>query len=151
MKILISACLLGVSCKYNGGDNLCPDLLKLAREHIVLPVCPEQLGGLPTPRPPAECLGGRVLTQDGRDVTEFYQKGALETVRLSRLLGAEAAVFKARSPSCGCGARYDGSFTHTVIPENGMTAEALLSLGLPVYTESTYFNLFQEGKKSDDG
>lgn len=79
-------------------------------------------------------------------MTEFYQKGALETVRLARLLGAEAAVFKARSPSCGCGARYDGSFTHTVIPENGMTAEALLSLGLPVYTESTYFNLFQEGK-----
>ena len=112
MRILVSACLLGSPCKYNGGDNLCPRLLELAQDHTLIPLCPEQLGGLPTPRPPAERKDSCVITQSGKDVTEFYQKGASEVARLARLLGAEAAVLKARSPACGCGSIYDGTFTH---------------------------------------
>ena len=101
MRILVSACLLGSPCKYNGGDNLCPRLLELAQGHTLIPLCPEQLGGLSTPRPPAERKDGRVITQSGKDVTECYQKGAAEVARLARLLGVEAAILKARSPACG--------------------------------------------------
>ena len=135
MRILVSACLLGSPCKYNGGDNLCPRLLELAQGHTLIPLCPEQLGGLSTPRPPAERKDGRVITQSGKDVTECYQKGAAEVARLARLLGVEAAILKARSPACGCGSIYDGTFTHTEVAKNGLAAEALLALGIPVYTE----------------
>lgn len=135
MKIFVSACLLGAACKYNGETNLCPHVLELVPEHTLFPICPEQLGGLPTPRPPAERQGNRVMTQDGTDVTLAYQKGAAELSRLACLLGAELAILKARSPACGCGAIYDGSFTHTVIAGNGVAADALLELGIPVFTE----------------
>lgn len=135
MTFLVSACLLGVGCKYTGGSNLCPRILALAGRHTLVPVCPEQLGGLPTPRPPAERRQDRVVTHCGRDVTASYALGAREAVRLAKLLGAEAAILKARSPSCGCGAIYDGSFTHTLIPADGLAAAALKAAGLPVYTE----------------
>lgn len=137
MRILVSACLLGSACKYSGGHNLCLPVLELARKHILFPVCPEQLGGLPTPRPPAERQGNLIMTQDGTDVTLAYQRGAAELSRLVRLLGVELAILKARSPACGCGTIYDGSFTHTVISGNGVAAEALLGLGIPVFTEET--------------
>lgn len=124
MRILVSACLLGSPCKYNGGDNLCPRLLELAQGHTLIPLCPEQLGGLSTPRPPAERKDGRVITQSGKDVTECYQKGAAEVARLARLLGVEAAILKARSPACGCGSIYDGTFTHTEVAKNGLARSA---------------------------
>lgn len=135
MKILVSACLLGANCKYNGGNNLCPAVLNLQQRHTLIPACPEQLGGLSTPRPPAERYGERVVTCEGTDVTEPYAKGAREAVALAKRLGAECAILKARSPACGCGAIYDGTFTHTVVSGRGVAAEAMEEAGIPVYTE----------------
>lgn len=135
MKLLVSACLLGVNCKYSGGNNYCPQAVALQGEHMLIPVCPEQLGGLATPRAPAERIGERVMTEDGKDVTAQYEKGAAETLRLAKRLGAEGAVLKARSPSCGCGQIYDGTFSHTVVPGDGVTAALLKKEGYPVCTE----------------
>lgn len=137
MKILVSACLLGVACKYSGGDNACPAVLALAGRHTLIPVCPEVYGGLPTPRPPAERQGDRVVTEQGEDVTAQYQKGAQAAVLLAKLTGCEAAVLKKNSPSCGCGQIYDGTFTHTLTAGSGLTAEALLAAGIPMYNEDT--------------
>ena len=141
MKLLVSACLLGTNCKYSGDHNYCPAVAALAERHTLIPVCPEQLGGLPTPRTPAERVGERVMTEDGRDVTEQYRRGAEEAVKLAKLLGAEGAVLKFRSPSCGCGTIYDGTFSHTRIPGNGVAAQAILDLGLPVWTEENIADL----------
>ena len=135
MKILVSACLLGCPCRYDGAAKPNAAVIALGEEHELVPICPEQMGGLATPRLPAERRGGRVVTQKG-DVTEQYRRGAAEAVRLARQFGCGAAVLKERSPSCGCGEIYDGTFTRTLIPGNGVTAEALLSAGIPVYGES---------------
>ena len=135
MKLLISACLLGINCKYSGGVNTCPQAAALLKDHELIPVCPEQLGGLPTPRPSAERVGSRVLTQDGLDVTDAYERGAAETLRLASLLKADGAVLKSGSPSCGCGRIYDGTFTHTLTDGDGVTAQLLKEAGLPVRTE----------------
>ena len=107
----------------------------MAERHTLVPVCPEQLGGLPTPRPPAERRGGRVVTQSG-DVTEQYLRGAEETLKLCKLLGCEAAVLKERSPSCGRGQVYDGTFSGTLTAGDGVTAELLAAHGILVYGES---------------
>ena len=135
MKILISACLLGACCRYDGASKAHPLAALLAERHTLVPVCPEQLGGLPTPRPPAERRGGRVVTQSG-DVTEQYLRGAEETLKLCKLLGCEAAVLKERSPSCGRGQVYDGTFSGTLTAGDGVTAELLVAHGIPVYGES---------------
>ena len=136
MKLLISACLLGCACRYDGGSKPHPDAAALAQAHDLVPVCPEQLGGLPTPRPPAERVGERVLTQAGGDVTDNYRRGAEQTLLLCKLNGCQAAVLKEKSPSCGCGAVYDGTFTGTLTAGDGVTAEALKAAGVPVYGES---------------
>ena len=135
MKILISACLLGACCRYDGASKAHPLAALLAERNTLVPVCPEQLGGLPTPRPPAERRGGRVVTQSG-DVTEQYLRGAEETLKLCKLLGCEAAVLKERSPSCGRGQVYDGTFSGTLTAGDGVTAELLAAHGIPVYGES---------------
>ena len=135
MKMLISACLLGACCRYDGASKAHPLAGALAERHTLVPVCPEQLGGLPTPRPPAERRGDRVLTQRG-DVTEQYRRGAAETLKLCKLLGCEAAVLKERSPSCGRGQVYDGTFSGALTAGNGVTAELLSAHGIPVYGES---------------
>ncbi len=137
MRILVSACLLGVRCRYDGESKACPAVLDLAKEHELVPVCPEQLGGLPTPRTPAEIQGERVVTRDGRDVTKEYQKGAEEAARLYQLLRCDCAILKARSPSCGCGQVYDGAFSGALTPGDGVTAQALKRLGVRVMTEET--------------
>lgn len=137
MRILVSACLLGVRCRYDGESKACPAVLNLAKEHELVPVCPEQVGGLPTPRTPAEIQGERVVTRDGRDVTKEYQKGAEEAARLYQLFHCDCAILKARSPSCGCGQVYDGSFSGTLVPGDGITAQALKRLGVRVLTEET--------------
>lgn len=134
--ILVSACLLGAACKYSGGDNLCPQVAAMAQDHALISVCPEQLGGLPTPRTPAERQGDRVVTRDGRDVTEAYLRGAQEALKLAKLFGCDTAILKARSPSCGARAIYDGSFTGTVVPGDGVTAELLQASGIRVLTET---------------
>ena len=136
MKILISACLLGVRCRYDGASKPHPLAEELAKRHELIPVCPEQMGGFPTPRPPAERQGERVVSVEGVDVTEQYRRGAEETLRLCRLFGCEAAVLKERSPSCGRGAVYDGAFTGTLADGDGVTAQLLLEAGVSVYGES---------------
>ena len=136
MKLLISACLLGCACRYDGGSKPRPDAVALAARHQLVPVCPEQLGGLPTPRPPAERVGDRVLTKAGGDVTDNYRRGAEQALLLCQLNGCQAAVLKEKSPSCGCGAVYDGTFTGTLAAGDGVTAETLKAAGIPVYGES---------------
>ncbi len=136
MNILVSACLLGVRCRYDGASKPNEAALRLMEQHTLIPVCPEQLGGLATPRPPAERQGDAVRTRSGTDVTEQYRRGAEEALRLCRLYGCEAAVLKEKSPSCGAGAVYDGTFSGTLIEGDGVTAELLASCGIPVYGES---------------
>ncbi len=136
-RCLVSACLLGVPCRYDGRSVPCARVMKMAEEGFILfPVCPEQLGGLPTPRTPAEIQrDGRVVTRDGRDVTENYLAGAREAVRLAALLGCGRAVLKARSPSCGCGRIYDGSFSSVLTEGMGCAARCLGDAGVEVMTE----------------
>ncbi len=146
--LLVSACLLGRRCKYDGGHNALEEdtLAALSARYELLPVCPESDGGLPTPRVPAERVGERVLTQTGQDVTEAYRRGsqiALDTVRSH---GCRKALLKFRSPSCGAGVIYDGTFTHTRIPGDGVAAEALRKAGLRLYTELEVAELLCEGK-----
>lgn len=136
MKLLISACLLGCCCRYDGASKPHPLVEVLARRHTLVPVCPEQLGGLPTPRSPAERQGDRVVTREGGDVTEQYRRGAEEALHLYRLLDCQAAVLKERSPSCGHGSVYDGTFSGTLHPGDGVAAELLTQWGIPVYGES---------------
>lgn len=133
--ILVSACLLGLRCRYNAEPVTSERVLALAETHTLIPVCPEQLGGLPTPRPPAERLGERVVSNDGTDVTSAFVRGAEETLLLARTLGCKTAILKARSPSCGHGRIYDGSFTGKLIPGSGVTAELLAKNGIRVFTE----------------
>lgn len=133
--ILISACLLGLRCRYNAEPVTNERVLALAKTHTLIPVCPEQLGGLSTPRPPAERLGERVVSNDGTDVTNAFVRGAEEALLMARILGCKTAILKARSPSCGHGRIYDGSFTGALIPGSGITAELLAKNGIRVYTE----------------
>lgn len=135
--MLVSACLLGCPCKYSGGDNLCPEVLALQGQFQLIPICPEQMGGLPTPRPPAERQGTRVIAKTGTDVTAQYMAGAQAALSLAQRFSCAGAILKARSPSCGCGEIYDGSFGGIKIPGNGVTTDLLLSYGIPVYTEET--------------
>lgn len=122
MTILVSACLLGIPCRYDGQSKAHPLARALCEKHHVVPVCGEIFGGLPTPRTPAEIQGDRVVTRDGRDVTEAYRRGAEAAAQLARLTGAQAAVLKERSPSCGSGAVYDGTFSGVLTEGWGITA-----------------------------
>lgn len=134
--ILVSACLLGVYCRYNGERKQMEGIERLMERVELIPVCPEVLGGLPTPRPPAERVGERVMNREGADVTEAYQLGAEETLRLAELFGAHLALLKERSPSCGMGKIHDGSFQGRIVDGSGVTAELLSSHGVSVYGES---------------
>ena len=132
----MSACLLGVRCNHEGEANTSAAVVALGERFRLVPVCPETAGGLPTPRPAAEIQpDGRVLSVAGSDVTSAYHRGAAHAVRLASSLGAGAAVLKARSPSCGCHEVYDGSFTRTRVPGEGVTAAALRAAGVEVLSE----------------
>lgn len=144
MKLLVSACLLGCRCRYDGQSRYHPEIEALQDRHTLIPVCPEQLGGLSTPRPPSERRGDAVRTCDGADVTEAYRRGAEETLRLYVLLGCEGAVLKERSPACGSGEIYDGSFTGTLCDGYGVAAERLRDYGAPVYGERRAAELLSE-------
>lgn len=133
--ILVSACLLGVPCRYDGTGVADARVLALTEKHHLIPVCPEQLGGLPTPRPPAERHDTRVLTRDERDFTAAFARGAEETLRLAKLFSCRIAILKANSPSCGSGQIYDGCFRGRLIPGDGLTAALLKQEGLTVLSE----------------
>jgi len=135
VPIIVSACLAGMETNYLGEAWPHPKVLKLVREGKAIPMCPEQLGGLSTPRTPAERRGKGVVTRDGRDVTAQFKKGAEEAARLVELTGAEIAILKARSPSCGVGCTYDGTFSDALVDGDGVTAEMLRKMGVQLFTE----------------
>ncbi len=140
-KLLVSACLLGENCRYSGGNNYSPAVAALGERYELIPVCPEVLGGLPTPRPPAERTGERVMGRDGTDVTAAFRLGAERALETALAQGITRAVLKERSPSCGSGQIYDGAFTGRVIPGQGVTAELLSARGVAVYGESRIHEL----------
>lgn len=133
--ILVSACLAGVRCRYDGGHNRFDPVVELVRSGRALPVCPEQLGGLSTPREPAEIRDGCVWTLSGTDVTAAFRRGAEEALRLGQLTGCRRAILKARSPSCGAGLVYDGTFSHVPVPGDGFLAAMLREAGVEISTE----------------
>jgi purine nucleoside phosphorylase len=155
-KILISACLLGENCKYNGGNNadaICAgELAKLRQIYELVAVCPECMGGLTTPREPAEiCANGRVITKfSGRDMTAEFVLGAQICAEIASENGCKIAVLKERSPSCGSGEIYDGSFTGRLASGDGITAAALKKLGVRIVGESALAELNLE-KKAENG
>lgn len=132
-KLLVSACLVGENCKYSGGNNYSPAVAALGERYELIPVCPEQLGGLPTPRTPSERVGDKVLTRDGRDVTDAFRRGAEKVLEIALAQGITRAVLQERSPSCGWERIYDGTFTGTLIPGEGVTAQLLRAHGITVW------------------
>lgn len=135
-NILVSACLLGIGCRYDGKHKANKEVLALSEKYNLIPVCPEIYGGLPTPRVPSERVGDKVMMKDGRDVTENYQRGAKEALELCRIYNIKTAILKERSPSCGKGEIYDGSFTGALTARDGVTAELLIREGIRVIGES---------------
>lgn len=133
--IIVSACLAGLHCRYDGGGKPNNEVIRLVAEGKAIPVCPEQLGGLSTPRLPAEIIDGRVIRKDGVDVTSEFERGAQDALTLAKLAGAKSAILKAKSPSCGSGRIYDGSFSEKVIPGDGILTELLKKNGITVQTE----------------
>lgn len=137
MNILISACLLGVKCRYNGfGIQITEDIKCLLQKHHFIPVCPEQIGGLCTPRQSVELRNGRAVTLDNRDVTAQFIKGAEGVLMLASLYKCSSAILKERSPSCGSSYIYDGTFSNNVIRGEGITAECLRKSGISVCNEN---------------
>lgn len=132
---LVSACLAGVRCRYDGGATPHPEIMRLAHEGLVVPVCPEVLGGLPVPREPVELRGGRALTPTGADCTEALHAGALKALALGLDKGCSRAVLKSRSPSCGSGRIYDGCFQRRLVSGDGVFAALLKARGFEVLSE----------------
>ena len=137
-NLLISACLLGVECKYSGGSNALPEetIEKLRTRYRLIPICPETAGGLPTPRDPSERLGERVVSCRGADVTAQFKKGAEAALTLARRYGCTTALMKEHSPSCGSGLIYDGSFSGKLVKGDGCAAELLKAAGVSVVGEN---------------
>jgi len=142
---LVSACLLGICTRYDGGCCPVPRLIELAARGLAVPICPEMAGGLPVPRPPAEIVGGdgqavldgqaRVLTIEGEDVTEAFLSGARQVLEMMQRLGIRQAVLKDDSPSCGCRRIYDGTFSGRIMSGQGVTAALLQRNGITVLSE----------------
>ncbi len=135
MVKLVSACLLGIECAWDGKNKANEDITGLLEKEILIPVCPEQLGGLPTPRMPSEQKGARVYSKCGEDVTNYFIKGAKEVLRLAKLYNIKEAILKQKSPSCGCGQIYDGTFSGTIINGAGVTTALLKRNGINVISE----------------
>lgn len=136
MKILVSACLLGENCKYNGTNNKNENVIALEKKHTLIPICPECFAGLPIPRVPSEIKDGKVFSKDGEDLTEAFNDGAEKALYIAEEAGCRIAVLKERSPSCGFGKIYDGSFSGKLINGNGITAHLLYEHGITVLGES---------------
>lgn len=126
---IVSACLAGIDCKYSGGNNIDDSVVELVEQGKAVLACPEQLGGLPTPRLPCEIVEvdgmRKVLSKDGEDLTEQFIKGARETLKIAQMMDIKRAILKSKSPSCGCGEIYDGSFSGKLVDGDGLTAELL--------------------------
>lgn len=144
--VLISACLLGAACRYDGKSVRMEGLEELQELCHLIPVCPEIYGGLSTPRIPAERAGKAVINREGQDVTGQYQRGAAAAASFALLFGCRYALLKERSPSCGKGSIYDGSFQGTLTEGDGVTAERLAGMGVQIYGESQLTELLKELK-----
>ena len=147
--VLVSACLLGARCRYAGDGKRIDGLDALMRRAQLAPVCPEIYGGLPTPRAPAERRGTRVIARDGTDVTPEFERGAQEALKLAELFGARFALLKERSPSCGSGEIYDGSFAGVRVKGDGVAAALLKTHGVEVYGESRIEELLARLKETE--
>jgi uncharacterized protein YbbK (DUF523 family) len=134
MKI-VSACLAGIKCSYKQKSNACQKVIDLVASGKAIPVCPEQLGGMPTPRIPSEKSGNKVISENGDDVTLQFIKGAKEAFRIAKLVGCNQAILKANSPSCGSGQVYDGTFSGTLVKGDGIFAKLLKDNGVTVISE----------------
>lgn len=132
MKIMVSACLAGENCKYNGGNNLNEKVLRLMKEKPVITVCPERMGGLPVPRSPVEICSGTAITKDGRNVDREFRLGAAKCLEIAKQERPDLIILQPRSPSCGVRQRYDGTFSGKLIPGAGVTAELLIKNGFRV-------------------
>ena len=136
MNILVSACLLGISCRYDGKSKPNKNILELLKKHNLIPVCPEIYGGLPTPRIPAEVKDDKVIRKDGVDVTKQYQIGAHEALKLAKLYDIKLAILKEKSPSCGYNKIYDGSFSKNLIEKQGITAKLFSENNIKIIGET---------------
>ncbi len=145
-KLLISACLLGTNCKYDGTNNYI-DTKKLKDHFIFYPICPEVDGGLSTPRIPSERKGSIVINAQNDDVTKNYELGKNKAIELAKKEHIRYALLKRKSPSCGNDEIYDGTFTHTTIKRPGVTAEALMQIDVQVFNENEIDKLLELGKK----
>lgn len=132
---IVSGCLAGLCCRYDGKDNADERVMELVRKGQAVPVCPEQLGGLPTPRPGCEIIGNSIMSEQGFDASESFLRGAEEALKLTKLVGAKKAILKSRSPSCGSGKIYDGTFSRTLIDGDGIFAAMLKREGVEIETE----------------
>ncbi len=144
MNILVSACLLGINCRYDGSGTADDKVMQLLEKHHCIPICPEQMGGLSTPRLPAELQGNQVKTVCGEDVTQAFINGAEEVAKLATLFKCTYAILKERSPSCGYGQVYDGSFSGQLIEGSGLTAKRLEAMGLTILGETKVDALLTE-------
>jgi uncharacterized protein YbbK (DUF523 family) len=133
--LMCSACLLGFACRFDGRAKTDERLVSLADRVTLVPFCPEQMGGLPTPRPPAEERSGHVVTVNGEDITEQFEQGAAMSVDLAKMCGARRAVLRIKSPSCGVGMIPSGDFSGLLVPGDGVTARALKAAGVEVLVE----------------
>lgn len=138
---LVSSCLAGINCRYDGKNNLNKKVAELVKAGEAIPVCPEVLGGLPTPRDPSEIIvdkkrNKRVVSEKGKDVTAEFKLGAEKTLKIAQIVEAKKAILQQRSPSCGCGKIYDGTFSSNLIKGSGLTAELLIENGIEVLTEA---------------
>ena len=135
-KILVSACLIGESCKYNGGNNYNEDVLSYISDKEVYLICPEVMGGLEIPRIPCEIVNTKVINANGEDKTQEYKKGASIALEIAKKHQIKKAILKAKSPSCGKNKIYDGSFSHTLTNGDGITASLLEKNGIEILDEN---------------
>lgn len=149
-NLLVSACLIGLACRYDGKEGKRTDIEALSEKYNIIPVCPEIYGGLPTPRTPSERMGERVLMKNGVDVTENYNRGAECALRLCREFSVKKALLKEKSPSCGSGKIYDGGFSGTLTDGDGVTTELLKKNGIAVFGESEIKKLLSLSENSID-
>ena len=135
-EYIVSACLAGKNCKYNGGNNACEAVISLVQQDRALAICPESLSGLPCPREPSERRGNEFVSRSGKNVTKEFEKGASLALKAALKSGAKKAVVKSRSPSCGYKKIYDGSFSGKLCNGNGLWTEHLLNNGFEIFTEN---------------
>ena len=149
MKILVSACLLGENCRYDASNNLIPNLSENLKNYQIIPVCPEVLGNLPTPRPPAEIKNNSVVTKDNEEVTLQFIEGANKTLDIALSNFCDIAILKEKSPSCGSSFIYDGSFSKSLIKGEGITTNLLRKNNILVLNENNYIEYFSKQNKEE--